>query len=198
MNFLAHAFLSGDDQQLLVGNFIGDFVKGKAYESYPNRIATGIQLHRAIDGYTDNHPMTTKSKKLLRETYRHYAGVIVDVLYDHFLARNWQKYYSMSLKNYTLQTYSTIEQYGELLPERFKYVFSYMSRDNWLFNYSRLEGIDRALKGMARRTKFDSKMEYAINDIKSDYDVYQDHFEAFIPEIQLYVKDWLNENRKSI
>jgi len=196
MNFLAHAYLSGDNEELLVGNFIGDFVKGKAFENYPEAIAKGIQLHRAIDEFTDNHTITTESKQPFRKKYRHYAGVIVDVMYDHFLANSWENYHELSLENYTTKIYATLNDYNELFPERFKYMFSYMSRDNWLLNYSKLEGIDRALTGMSRRTKFDSKMEDAVADIRKDYQLFKEHFEEFIPQAENFVGKWLKENNQ--
>jgi acyl carrier protein phosphodiesterase len=92
MNFLAHLHLSGNNPNIMLGNFMGDFVKGKSYrQQYEPEIIKGIELHRSIDEFTDSHPVVTESKNRLRPTYRHYSGVIVDVFYDHFLAANWNQ-----------------------------------------------------------------------------------------------------------
>src|SRR4051812_44429809 len=109
MNFLAHLYLSGDNDYVKLGNFIGDFVKGRNLnEQFPSGIARGIRLHRAIDEFTDSHPIVKKSKDRLRPAYRHYAPVIVDVFYDHFLARNWTRYSDTALADYAEQTYDLV------------------------------------------------------------------------------------------
>jgi len=188
MNFLAHAYLSGDNPKLMVGNFIGDFVKGKQYEVFETDIAKGVLLHRLIDEYTDNHEIVLKSKKRLRKKYRHYSGVIVDVAYDHFLAKNWSTYSNTGLLEFTLDVYKTLDDHNSILPERMRFMLGYMKRDNWLFHYSKLEGINRALTGMSKRTKFDSKMEQAVEDIKKDYNLFFEEFSEFFPDIQEYVR----------
>src|SRR5690606_9086338 len=109
MNFLAHIYLSNDDPEIMTGNFIGDFVKGRNYASiYGKKIATGIELHRTIDEYTDKHETVTRSKSLLRSKYRHYSPVIVDIFYDHFLARFWEKYHPMPLEQYSQKAYKIL------------------------------------------------------------------------------------------
>ena len=105
MNFLAHIYLSGNNEKLMVGNFIGDFVKGNQLDSFEKEIKQGVQLHRAIDQYTDSHIVVSQSKDKLREKYRHYSGVIVDVYYDHFLSKNWSHYHAQDLKGFTEEFY---------------------------------------------------------------------------------------------
>ncbi len=192
MNFLAHAYLSGDDPEVMVGNFIGDFIKGKKYGVLPQGLQKGVLLHRAIDEYTDSHNIVGESKNRLRQKYRHYAGVIVDVIYDHLLATNWQNYNTKSLLDFTTGLYERIDAHRSILPDRFNYVFDYMKRDNWLYHYAHIDGIDRALSGMARRTKFDSKMDEAVIDLKKHYSEFTDEFQEFFPDIEAFVKDWLN------
>lgn len=192
MNFLAHIYLSGDNPKLMVGNFIGDFVKGRnLLEQFEPEIARGIELHRAIDEYTDSHPVVTKSKKRLRPTYRHYAAVIVDMYYDHFLAKNWNLYHSAPLADFAQQTYTTVRQFDEILPARFSYMLSYMMQGNWLLNYSKLEGLDRALTGMASRSKYKSRMEFAVNDLKEHYELFSAEFADFFPDLQQHAKEWI-------
>lgn len=193
MNFLAHAYLSGDDSGLLVGNFIADFVKGRsAVEEFQPEIRRGIYLHRVIDSFTDTHAVVTESKKRLREKYRHYAGVIVDVFYDHFLARNWDTYHPMALSQYVAKTYRIIDDHKAVLPEAVKTFFPYMVHGNWLLNYAHLEGIGRTLTGMSKRTPFESRMEIAVEDLERYYEQFQDEFSRFFPELKQHVADYLS------
>ncbi len=189
MNFLAHAYLSGNSTKLLVGNFIGDFVKGKQYRNLEEEVAQGVLLHRAIDDFTDQHPVVGQSKAKLREKYRHYAGVIVDMAYDHFLASNWSRYHSQGLLEYTKKVYAIIEDHNPILPGRMETMLHYMKQDNWLYQYATLEGIDQALTGMSRRTKFDSKMDEAVIDIENHYQDLKEEFETFLPDAVKFVKE---------
>lgn len=178
----------------MIGNFIGDFIKGKKYETYSKAIQKGILLHRAIDEYTDSHAIVSTSKDKLREKYRHYSGVIVDVLYDHFLAVNWERYSEHSLSKFTGRLYTEIDIRKNELPERFVHMFMYMKRDNWLLHYASIEGIDRALTGMSRRTKFDSKMDEAAEDIKIHYEAFESEFNKFMPDIIVFSREWIEKN----
>ncbi|MEP2772858.1 MAG: ACP phosphodiesterase [Fulvivirga sp.] len=191
MNFLAHAYLSGENPKLMVGNFMGDFVKGKQFEQFDKTIANGILLHRLIDEFTDNHKTVAQSKRRFSEKYRHYSGVIVDVAYDHYLAKNWSEYHTMDLLSFTQYVYNTLDQYKEIFPERFGFMLGYMKRDNWLYNYAELSGIDRALTGMSKRTKFNSKMEMAAFDISKHYEELEKEFNSFFPEVIAFVNSQL-------
>lgn len=185
MNFLAHAFLSGNNEKILVGNFIGDFVKGKnVHEQFDTEIALGISLHRHIDSYTDTHPVVRESKDKLRDKYRHYAAVIVDIFYDHFLAKNWPQFHDQPLATFARYVYQTMDAYRDVVPEEVNYFLPYMVRDNWLVNYASTEGIHRSLAGMSRRTKFNSRMEEAVIDLKRHYDSFEKEFLLFFPQLQ--------------
>ena len=195
MNFLAHIYLSGDNTKLMLGNFIGDFVKGRnLLEQFEPEIVKGIELHRAIDEYTDNHPIVLESKVRLRPTYRHYAAVIVDVYYDHFLAKNWNLYHAEPLPDFAERTYAMVKEFDSILPPRFNYMLSYMTRGNWLVNYAKVEEIGRALSGMAGRSKYKSKMELAVNDLRENYDLFQKEFSTFFPELQRHTQDWIEQS----
>ena len=187
MNFLAHLFLSGENEKVKVGNFIGDFVKGNQLEKYEAEIQLGIKLHREIDHYTDSHPIVLESKKRLRPTFSHYSPVIVDVYYDHFLAKNWNKFMQVELKHYTTKFYQMIKGYSNVIPQAVNNMLVYMSETDWLYNYQFLEGIDRALTGMSRRTKFESKMEVAAKSLEEHYDLYENEFRIFFPQLQSHV-----------
>lgn len=194
MNFLAHLYLSQSPPELMVGNFIGDFVKGKAFENYPETIRQGIILHREIDTFTDDHVWVKKSKRRLVTKYRHYAAVIVDMFYDHFLASQWHNYHDQPLEQFAAGVYSTIQDFWELLPDKARYMLPYMIEQNWLLSYATTSGINRALSGLSRRSRFTSHMEKATEDLEADYEAYKEEFTAFFPVIIEYVEQWKKEN----
>ncbi len=183
MNFLAHLYLSGDSDQVMLGNFITDFVKGELIKSYQREVYQGILLHREIDSFTDRHPQVAKSKQRLWKKHRHYSSVIVDIFYDHFLAKNWHEYSVIPLADFACRAYSTMQSHDNLLPQKAKQVLPHMIANNWLVNYSKLEGINRAMQGMARRASFQSSMARAIDDLHRDYEKFEDDFRKFFPEL---------------
>lgn len=192
MNFLAHLYLSGNSTKIMVGNFIGDFVKGRsALEKFESEIIQGIELHRAIDEFTDTHEIVSQSKNRLRPKYRHYSGVIVDVFYDHFLAKNWNHYHHKLLPDFADQAYRTIQSFNEILPAAVKQMLPYMINGNWLVNYARVEGIDRALSGMARRTPYESRMDEATADLTEHYAGFKSEFDIFFPALTAYCQQKL-------
>ncbi len=191
MNFLGHAVLSNSQPRIMVGNFIADFVKGKRYEDYPAGIREGILLHREIDFYTDQHRKVRQSKRRLQARYRHYAGVIVDMYYDHLLAANSKHFLQIPLSEFINQFYQTIELHRKYLPETALRLFHYMSRDNWLLGYSSVKGIEHALRGISRRTRFNSKMEYAGEELRTHYPDFKAEFMVFFPEISQFAADKL-------
>lgn len=185
MNFLAHLYLSGDDPEVMVGNFIGDFVKGRnVRERFRPGIAAGIELHRAIDEFTDAHPVVERSKQRLRPDLRHYSPVVADMFYDHFLAANWSSYHEQHLSVYAANVYRLLESYNEVLPDAVKGMLPHMVGGNWLVSYARIEGIQRALSGMAARTPYESGMETAAELLRTYYDSFQVDFTEFFPELR--------------
>lgn len=185
MNFLAHLYLSGDDPEIMVGNFIGDFVRGRnMHEQFQQNIAIGIELHRKIDEFTDSHLVVLESKKRLRPKYRHYAPVIVDVFYDHFLAIHWPRWHPQPLPDFATFAYSQLENHEAILPERVLQMMPYMIRGNWLVNYAKTEGIHRALSGMSRRTPYESKMDEAVHDLEKYFNEFESEFLLFFPELK--------------
>jgi acyl carrier protein phosphodiesterase len=194
MNFLAHIYLSGPNPRIMVGNFMGDFVKGRnLLDQYDREIVSGIELHRAIDDFTDRHPVVLESKIRLRSKYRHYAAVIVDIFYDHFLARSWNKFSAEPLESFTLRSYTHIRNEWPILPAGVRRMLPHMIRDNWLLHYAELSGIARVLNGMAGRSKFNSRMEESINDLEKDYASFQREFESFFPDIVAHAAAFLHD-----
>lgn len=186
MNFLAHIFLSGKNEELLIGNFIADSVKGRKYLEYPVGIQKGILLHRAIDFYTDTHPVVRKSTSRLFSNYSHYSGVIVDIYYDHFLARDWKLYSDVPLEGFIVDFYQLLQDNYELLPSRVQSFMPHMLKENWLLSYATLEGIGRILYQMNQRTNFVSGMDLAVKDLQEHYEQFHHEFHSFFPDLEVF------------
>jgi acyl carrier protein phosphodiesterase len=199
MNFLAHIYLSGADPKILVGNFIGDFVKGRnLLDQFDPEIVRGIELHRTIDEYTDHHPVVLKSKIRLRPKYRHYAAVIVDVLYDHFLSKFWDNYHPEPLILFSTRVYKTLQDHWSVLPQPVKNLLPYMIRDNWLLNYGTMDGIGKALSGMSRRTTHESRMDESIDDLRENFEDFKSEFELFFPDLISHSRQFLENPEKPL
>ncbi|SMG35294.1 Acyl carrier protein phosphodiesterase [Marivirga sericea] len=194
MNFLAHIFLSGESDELKIGNFIGDFVKASDMEHYNKAVNQGIRMHWAIDEFTDHHDVVQKSKDRLRPKYGHYAGVIVDIYYDHFLARNWKDYHSVDLRLFVNREYKMLENHISILPKKVVHMLPYMIKYDWLFNYQYFDGIERVMHGMANRSNFNSKMEQSVVELKKYHKEFEKEFQDFFPELQAFCEDFL-ENK---
>ncbi|NER11360.1 Acyl carrier protein phosphodiesterase [Muriicola jejuensis] len=186
MNFLAHIFLSFDDEEISIGNFIADSIRGNRFKHLPERVQKGILLHRDIDTYTDAHPIYRKSSRRLHKNHSHYSRVIVDVYYDHFLAANWAKYSGEDLGDFASRFYALLKDRYEILPEPTKRLMPYMIRDNWLVNYASVEGIDRVLKGLYRRTGEKSNMHRAKDDLLEHYDLFREEFSLFLEDLIIF------------
>ncbi|WP_242131817.1 acyl carrier protein phosphodiesterase [Aestuariivivens marinum] len=193
MNFLAHIYLSGENDLITIGNFIADGIKGKDYKKYPSDVQTGILLHREIDTYTDTHDTVRQSTRRLHDKYGHYSGVIVDILYDHFLAKNWIKYSSIPLDLYVQLFYDSLETHYDLLPVRIKKMIPFMVSNNWLLSYASIDGIARVLDGMNRRTKNRSGMDQAINELEAFYRQFETEFSNFFNDLIIFSNKKLKE-----
>ena len=193
MNFLAHIYLSGENEMIKIGNFMADGVRGKQYENFPLAIQKGILLHRAIDTFTDAHPIFRQSTKKLHSRYHHYAGVIVDMYYDHFLAKNWSDYHNESLALYSEKFYQSLLDNHSILTSKAQHLLPYMMEYNWLVNYQSVSGIERILNQMDHRTKNQSLMRFAAEELVAHYDEFEAEFSIFYKEVQLFSKNKLNE-----
>lgn len=185
MNFLAHLYLSGDDPEVRLGNFIGDFVKGRnPGERFPEKLTRGILLHRRIDAFTDMHASVRTSKKLLTAGHRHYSGVILDIFFDHFLAEQWPLHHPQPLEEFAMEFYRYAQSRQNDLPERAGWVLKHMIEGDWLSSYRTIGGIDRVLKGMARRTSFPSGMERASESLELHYDFFGQEFAKLFHDLK--------------
>lgn len=184
MNFLAHIYLSGNSDLLKIGNFMADGIRGKEYETMHPDIQKGVMLHRFIDTYTDSHPVFRQSTKRLHEKYHHYAGVIVDVVYDHFLAKNWSRYSDEKLEDFVDNFYRSLESNYDLLTDKTKGMMPYMIKYNWLWDYQFVDGIARILYQMDQRTRNNSKMQFAIEELKEFYTEFESEFTQFFEDLR--------------
>lgn len=191
MNYLAHIFLSGENPNVMIGNFMADSIKGSKYNSYAPEIQKGILLHRQIDTATDAHPAFRQSTKRLHKNYGHYSGIIVDIFYDHFLAKNWADYSDVPLANYIESFYTLLRKNTNVLPENIKKMAPVMMKGNWLLTYADLEGIDRVLGGMNRRTKNRSGMDKAGDELREYYSLFEADFKLVIKDLQKLSADFL-------
>ena len=171
----------------MLGNFIADMVKGRQIDNFNQGIVDGILLHRKIDAFTDTHPVVEQSKMRLRNKYRLYSAVVVDMFYDHFLARNWSNYSSLPLNQFVKHAYNILLRNYFMLPVRARYMLPFMVSANWLVSYSNLESLQQVFEGMARRTPFDSGMENAVFDLVAFYKEFEEEFHSFFPELILFV-----------
>ncbi len=172
---------------------MADGIRGKQFEKYPEAIQKGILLHRAIDTFTDEHPLFRQSTKRLHERYHHYAGVIVDIYYDHFLAKNWEKYSEENLDDFVSEFYQSLHQNHAVLSEKTKNILPYMEKQNWLSSYQTIEGIHQILTQMDRRTQNNSNMRFASEELLAFYDEFENEFTLFFEDIRNYCSQKLNE-----
>ena len=191
VNYLAHIYLSFDDPQLSLGNFIADRVRGKDYLHYPERVQQGILLHRAIDTFTDSHTIPRASSKRLHSRYHHYSRVIVDIYYDHFLARLWAEYSEKPLEDFTHHFYTLLQDNLDWLPKAIQHMSSYMIADNWLLNYREFEGLERVFQGMNRRTSMKSGMDTAVEELELHYADFEAEFRPFFEDLIIFSREKL-------
>ncbi|MCV2484677.1 acyl carrier protein phosphodiesterase [Flavobacterium sp. SH_e] len=191
MNFLAHIYLSGENDLIKIGNFMADGIRGKQFEHFPEDVQKGILLHRFIDTYTDSHDIFRTSTKRLHERYHHYAGVIVDIVYDHFLAKNWTNYSDEKLESFINRFYNSLHDNYDILTEKTQGLMPYMIERNWLLSYRTTEGIHQILTQMDRRSKNISQMQYAIEELNEFYDEFEQEFTSFFEDIKIHAKEKL-------
>lgn len=191
MNYLAHMYLSGTDDHLMIGNFIADAVKGKRIEWFSEGIRKGIRLHRAIDTYTDSHYIVAQSRERLHSHFHKYSGVVVDMYFDHFLALRWDRYSQEDLHTFVHKNYRILIAHFAILPSRTRRILPYIIGQDWLVSYADLEKLQHAFKGMARRTRFESGMETAVDALVSGYDDFEEEFHAFFPELIAHTQSLL-------
>lgn len=185
MNYLAHAYLSFGNTNILLGNMMSDFVKGKKKLEYDLKIQKGITLHRSIDNYTDNHAATKEAKKYFKSAVGLYSGAFVDVVYDHFLANDIAHWSEQSLLNFSSEVYATLQDNIEVLPSKLQQILPYMKAHDWLYNYQFQEGIEKSFEGLARRAVY-------LNNSISAFEAFVEHYSPLQQLSQTFLRDVKN------
>lgn len=197
MNFLAHLFLSGKNEEVMVGNLLEDFVVGKINhprnEIYNYKIKNGILLHRFIDTFTDTNCAVSDCKVVLYEKYHKYASVLIDIFFDHYLAIHWIDYSNEPFDKFRYRVHIAFQNHWSILPEKMKPMIESMIKNDWLNHYSEFWGIERALIGISKRTKYESNMEKATEDLMTNYQFFDEKFSIFFPNIVLECNQFLSE-----
>jgi acyl carrier protein phosphodiesterase len=189
VNYLAHAYFSYNHPEILVGNLISDFVKGKKKYDYPPGIQKGISLHREIDAFTDTHEATRRAKEIFRPHYRLYAAAFADVAYDYFLANDKDLFTEETLFEFSIKTYDSLTQFHSWLPEKFSRMFFYMKSQNWLYNYRRIWGIEKSFGGLVRRASYLTESETAFKLFETNTEQLQECYNNFIKDLRPYTEE---------
>lgn len=187
MNYLAHIYLSQNDQEVMLGNFMADMIRSKHSFNLSEQVKKGIELHHKIDYFTDHHPIVRHSRSLFFDEFRHYSRVIIDVLYDHYLAKNWNYYHVKSLRQFVNEFYQYLNDQKPYLPFRVQKVIPVMIKYNWLYNYSTVEGIINILKQMSNRIHDGTQMDECLPIFRDNYNLLEKDFTAFFHDLQLQI-----------
>lgn len=191
MNYLAHCYLAPAEDESLLGNLMGDFVRGPIAWDYSPEISQGIWLHRKIDAFTDSHRIVRRSKQRISLRFRRYAAILVDLFYDHFLAKHWELYSAVSLRDFCTRVYCILQAHYQDLPPTMKRSVSYMIANDLLMSYQEIAGIRRSLCGIEGRLKRPSRLSEAMEDLESNYDSLSLDFAAFFPELRVQTSTFL-------
>lgn len=188
MNYLAHLYLSGNSEEVIIGNFIGDYVKGRKYQDFPDEVSKGILLHRQIDSFTDNHAITKEAKLLFRKEFGLYSGIVIDFLYDHYLAKNWSNYSEISLRSFAKRIHAILLSNYMILPTRVQGFLPFLIQNKRLESYALVDGITQSIKIMGKYTSLPSKSEEAKAILLNNYDLLDNHFTAFMEDMLQFVE----------
>ena len=194
MNYLAHAFLADETDEYLIGSFIGDFVKGTITDRYGSEITRGIILHRKVDVFADSHVLSCASRDIFTGPLRRYAGIILDICYDHFLSRHWSDYADTVLSDFIARIYKLLQEYRDLLPERLKAVLPRILEQNWLERYLTLKGVEITLERISKRIKREVRLSKSMPDIQANYEILGKNFRAFFPDLIAFARTWTDKS----
>ena len=193
MNFLAHALLAGDADAERIGGLMGDFVKGLLPAGLPPPLAAGVALHRAIDSFADRHPAFIASRRRVSAERRRVSGVLVDLFYDHLLARDWPDYGSGTLESYTARLYASLDDYAGELPAKAREVADLMRANDWLCAYRHVAAVGEAIDRMSiYRLRRANPLAGGIEEFLADADGFEADFRRFLPDALAFAADWRN------
>ena len=188
MNYLAHLYLADDSPGSLTGSLLGDFVKGNLDNAYDEEITRGILIYRRIDSFSDSHEKVLESKRLISPKRRRFSGIIIDVSFDHFLARNWSEYSNEHLPDFTKKVYMLLCKYSHILPYKLRSIIPKMIGEDWLGSYQYIEGIGQIMDRISRRLKRGEEMLGAVKELETNYEKMEENYKSFFPELIAYVE----------
>ncbi len=192
MNLVAHQLLSFQNRALQIGNLLGETVKGKQYLAYSIKIQQGILLHRAIDSYTDSHPIVKQSSSYFHETQHKFAPIIIDVVYDYFLIKHWNKFSEIPFEEFKDNCYQLFRDENDTFPDKLQNTIYYLLKYDWFNNYSTIEGVQRTLEGIGSRTKFPNNLHEIIPEFEIHYTKLENDFLTFFPQLIHHCKNFLS------
>lgn len=193
VNYLAHAYLSFGHPGILTGNMISDYVKGSRKFSFPREVQLGIELHRAIDRFTDTHAATAMAKEFFRPVYRLYSGAFVDVVYDHFLANDEGVFSEDTLFDFANATYAELGRQEGWMPDKFAHMFPFMKQQNWLYNYRTRWGIKKSIGGLVRRAAYMDDHHTAYEIFEDRYQLLEDCYRQFWKDVHPFARQLFDE-----
>jgi acyl carrier protein phosphodiesterase len=194
LNYLAHLFFSNSGEEAIIGSLLGDFVKGNPAGRFPSAVADAILFHRKIDSFSDSHFITRLSRDRISPLRRRFAGIIVDVSYDHFLSRHWQQFSPVDLKFFVDRVYFVLSHNQEMLTERLRRILPHMIAENWLGGYIQLEGVGKALDRLAGRLSRGGPFKGAVAEIETHYEDLEADFLAFFPDLSTFCERWKQQS----
>lgn len=194
MNYLAHIALSGENTDIMIGNFIGDFIKGSDYNKYPADLRKGMLLHRAIDSFTDNHPLTIQSKRRFYKEFPKVGGIITDILYDYFLCQHWEKFYTIPLDEFISKTYKRLDENQSTFPKEMEFLYKHLIENDWFKRYKTQEGTALSLYEISKKLKYDKDLSTAFNTVNNNINAFYQEFDVFYQELSIFCTDFINEN----
>ena len=194
MNYLAHIVLSGENTDVMIGNFIGDFIKGNSFNNYPKELRKGMLLHRAMDSFTDSHPLTLKSKRRFYTEFPKVGGIITDILYDYFLCQHWNKFYHIELDTFIKNTYKTLEENKHQFPKDMEYLYRHLTTNDWFQRYKTQEGTALSLTQIGNRMNYSKDLSLAFEIVNNNIDAFYDEFDVFYKELKDFCAQFIKNN----
>lgn len=190
MNYLAHSYLAAGSDEFLLGSFLGDFVKGKIKNRYSNEIEQGIIFHRKVDTFADSHVLTADCRNLFSPYRRRFAGIIVDICFDHFLTKYWNSYASVDLSEFAAHVYEVMQTYRRILPPRLQEVLPRMRRQNWLIKYGSLDGVKITMERISKRISQNNPLNGSVEEIIHNYHRLENNFSSFFPDLIEFARSY--------
>lgn len=191
MNFVAHQYLSFENQSIQIGNLLGEIVKGNQYLKYEDDIQKGILLHRTIDSFTDSHDIVKQSSSYFHETQHKFSPIIIDVIYDYFLIKYWNDFSEIPFENFKSNCYQLFKDKYNSFPKKLQEIIFYLLKYDWFENYSTIEGVQKTLKGIGSRTKYQNNLHQIIPEFEKNYSNLENDFQNFFPQLLSHCKNFV-------